>query len=280
MSSSPKDAAPKAHKKTSAADKPAVSNLQSLERAISLLRATAYSESGLRLTELADQAGLSKSTTHRILSWLVEHGLLRLSAQTRIYTPGSDLYRLGLAAARHFSLVDIARPCMQRLAESTEDTVYLSVIDGDEAVCAERVIGAYPIKTLTLAQGDRRPLGVGAGAMALLAALPPAEAQSIIEDESRRTPRYSGFGAEWLRRAVAEARRKGYAFNPERVLKGMSAIGVAVPGHDGRPICAISVAAISSRMNPARRTAIVAQLQQESAALARQASNLRSGDSL
>src|SRR3546814_5944491 len=113
-------------RQTSSPGKPAISNLQSLDRAITLLQAIAYSESGLRLTELADRAGLSKSTAHRILSWLVERGLLRLSPQARIYTPGSDLYRLGQAAARHFSLVDIARPCLQRLADSDRKSTRLN----------------------------------------------------------------------------------------------------------------------------------------------------------
>jgi DNA-binding IclR family transcriptional regulator len=246
---------------------PATSNLQSLDRALHLLQAVAYSKSGLPLTKLADQTGLSKSTTHRILSRLVEHRLLRLSPQTRVYSPGINLYRLGQAAARHFSLVDIARPFMQSLADSTEDTIYLSIIDGDEAVCMERVVGAYPIKTLTLAQGDHRPLGVGAGALALLAALPDRDVQAILDNEALRQPRYPGISSSWLKRAVAETRRHGYAFNPGRILKGMSAIGVAIPGEDGRPLCALSVAAISTRMDPARRADVATRLQQEGALL-------------
>ena len=269
---SPMNAGPPAHAPSvaSTGTQPATSNLQSLDRALDLLQAVAYSKSGLPLTKLAGQTGLSKSTAHRILSRLVEHRLLRLAPQTRVYSPGISLYRLGQAAARHFSLVDIARPFMQNLADSTEDTVFLSVIDGDEAVCMERVVGAYPIKTLTLAQGDHRPLGVGAGALALLAALPDRDVHAILDNEALRQPRYPDISSTWLKRAVAETRRHGYAFNPGRILKGMSAIGVAIPGEDGRPLCALSVAAISTRMDPARRADIAAQLKREGALLSRQ----------
>lgn len=261
--------------KPSAADshqRSTASNLQSLDRAIDLLQTVAYSKAGLQLTKLADQTGLSKSTTHRILSRLVEHHLLRFSPQTRVYAPGINLYRLGQAAADHFSLVDIAHPFMQRLAESTEDTVYLSVMDDNGAVCIGRVVGAYPIKTLTLAQGDHRPLGVGAGALALLAALPDREIRPIVENEALRQPRYPQINSSWLKRAIVETRRQGYAFNPGRILKGMSAIGVAVLGKDGRPACALSVAAISTRMSPARRADIATQLWKESAMLSEQIS--------
>ncbi len=131
----------------------------SLERAIALLNAVAQSDSGLRLKDAAQQVGLSTSTAHRILSALVEHRMLRqMEADgSRVYIPGSALYRLGQAAARHYSLVDLAWPSMRRLAERSQDTVFLSARDRDEVVCLDRVVGDYPIKTLTLGSGLPRP---------------------------------------------------------------------------------------------------------------------------
>ena len=246
-------------------------NLQSLDRAIALLRAAARSDSGLRLMELANAVDLSKSTTHRILSALVEHRLLRVEDGTRRYAPGSELYRLGVATQRHFSLVDLVRPSLARLAEATEDTVLFSIVDGSEALCMERVTGAFPIRTLTLAAGDRRPLGVGGGSLALLAALPRRESDPIVADEAARLAEYPAFTAASLARWVREVRRKGYACNRERVVAGMSAIGVAVPGPDGRPLGAISVAAITSRLGGERLAWVVGRVQAECAALAAEA---------
>ncbi len=251
-------------------EREAASSLQSLDRAVSLLQAVASSTSGLPLTALAQQSELSKSTAHRILSRLVEHHLLRFSIQTKIYSLGIHLYRLGQSAASHFSVIELARPAMQRLADATEDTVFLSVIEGEEAICVERVVGAYPIKTLTLAPGDHRLLGVGAGALALLAALPEHEIRAVIQNEAQRQPLYPNVNAHWLERAVSEAHRVGYTFNPGRIITGMSAIGVAVLGANRRPLCALSVAAITARMNPKRRAHIAKLLQQEGTALEQQ----------
>jgi len=253
-------------------------NLQSLERAILLLRATADSTSGLRLTQLADAVGLSKSTAHRILSALVQHGLLRLSAELRVYTPGGELYRLGIATARHFSLADLARPSLQRLADLTGDTVFLSVIDGCEALCLDRISGDFPIKTLTLAVGDRRPLGVGAGSLALLSALPGSEWRAIVADESRRLPRYRDFTRAALTRWVLDARRKGFSHNPERIVPGMSAIGVVIRGADDHPIGAISVAAIAPRMAADRIDSIFALVKRECDVVAALVATLRAGN--
>ena len=254
---------------------PAAGNMLSLERALTLLSAVAESKAGLRLKDAAEQVGLSTSTAHRILSALVEHRMLRLNEGARIYLPGSELYRLGQAAARHYSLVDLARPSMVRIAENTDDTVFLSVPDRDEAVCLDRVVGAYPIKTLTLSVGDRRPLGVGAGSLALLAAMPETERLAIIRHGgAARERRYPAFTSGALTKWVSEASRLGYALNAERVIPGMSAVAVAIRAADGSPIGAISVAAIRSRIHGNRLMEIVDLLKKECATVAAKAESL------
>ncbi len=252
-------------------------NLLSLDRAITLLKAVAASADGLRLTDAANVAALSPSTTHRILSALVEHHLLRLPVGTRKYLPGAELYRLGLAAARHFSLVDLARPSLLSLAERTQDTLSLSIIDGGEALCLDRVVGSYPIKTMALEIGERRPLGVGAGSLALLAALPTAEWQAVVKDDSARIARYADFSAAALGRWVDESARRGYAYSPERVLAGMSAVGVAIRDAEGWPIGSISLSGVAPRVRGERLKEIIAMLQHECSQVAKAVAVLRLG---
>ena len=249
-------------------------NMLSLERAISLLSVVSQSEDGLRLKDAAQALGLSTSTTHRILSALVEHRMLRLVEGSRVYIPGSELYRLGQAAARHYSLVDLARPSMRRLAERTQDTVFLSARDRDEAVCLDRVIGDYPIKTLTLSVGDRRPLGVGAGSLALLAALSPPERAAIANDGAAREQRYPSFTPAALVKWANEASRLGYAHNPERIIPGMSAVGVAICDAAGRPLGSISISGIRSRIQGERLLEIVKLIKEECAIVAEKAAAL------
>lgn len=242
----------------------AAGNLLSLHRAVSLLSCVADSTQGLRLTEAAAATGLSASTAHRILGALVQHRLLRVDEATRRYLPGAQLFRLGASATRHYSVAGLARPSLQRLAAATQDTVSLSVIDGMEALCLDRIVGSYPIKTMTLEVGERRPLGVGAGSLALLAALPAAERATIIQnDEARRQAAFAMFTADNLMRWADDAARKGYAYSPERVLPGMSAVGVAISGPDGRPVASISLSGIASRVKGERLRELVELLHQE-----------------
>jgi DNA-binding IclR family transcriptional regulator len=155
-----------------------------------------------------------------------------------------------------------------RLEERSEDTVYLSIRSGDDAICTARQEGRYPIKTLTLAVGDRRPLGIGAGSLALLAALPDAEVERVITANAGRLRPYAAFSPTRLRELVERTRAEGCATNPGMVLPGMMAVGVPVCTGGGRVAGALSIAAIEGRMQPERRAQLVAWLKEEAATIA------------
>jgi DNA-binding IclR family transcriptional regulator len=130
---------------------------------------------------------------------------VELEAHSGRYFPGVNLAGLGAAASNRFGLARRAQPSMRRAAERTSDTVYLTLRVGDEAMCIGREEGAFPIKTLTLKVGDRRPLGVGAGSLALLAFLPADEMQRLLDISAPTAPAFGLDGAT-LREMVETAR--------------------------------------------------------------------------
>lgn len=237
--------------------------VQSIERAIELMRAVAASgREGRRLTDLAASSGLSKSTTHRILLALSEARLVEQDPVNRLFFPGVGLFLLGTASAARFSIVEIARPSLVRLAEEIGDTVFLSVPVDTDWVCVDRQVGPFPIRTLTVDVGDRGPLGVGSGGLALLAFRTDEEIEAAIAANDGRLAAYRHFDPTGLRRFVATTRRQRYAFIDGLLVEGMSAVGVPLCDAQGRPVAALSVAAISSRLAAGKRREIVAKLQE------------------
>ncbi len=243
-------------------------SIQSIERAAAILEAVAAGDGhGRRLIDIAADTGLRKATAHRILGTLAQVGLVEQDERTSRFSLGLRLFSLGMAAANRYGLADLASECMLRLAERTHDTVYLTIRSGYEAVCVDRVTGGFPIKTLSLNVGDRRPLGVGAGNLAMLAWLPDDEIRTIVAANAPQYPHFGKLDSATILAVVEESRELGYAFNDRLILAGMRAVGVPVLGHDGRPVAALSVAAITERMSPARRADIVAWLAEEAKAL-------------
>src|SRR5262249_31907749 len=119
--------------------------VQSIERAVRLLRAMAAHSDGAMLSALARETGLGKGTVHRLLNALIESGLVFQGPENKRYRLGAGLALLGHAAhAQDFAA--LAKPFLLRLAAQSEDTIYASVREGGAAVCVAREIGAFPIR--------------------------------------------------------------------------------------------------------------------------------------
>ncbi len=249
-------------------DEGQLSSVKTIGRAALVLRALAAgSDAGSRLAEVTERVGLGKATVHRLLGALVDVGFAEYDEAERQYRLGYALFSLG-ATARRFHLVEIARASLARLAAATGDTIYLSIRDGDEALCADRCTGSFPIRTLTLDVGDRRPLGVGAGSLALLAFEGDAEVARVVNANRGARLRYDGFDDATMDHLVRATRDRGFAFNDGRIVSAMNAIGVPVRDEDGRVLAALSIAAIRERMEGARLEECLGLLKREAAEVA------------
>lgn len=229
-------------------------------RAIDLLRLVACSHSRhLRLVDLAEQADLERSTAHRLLQRLVrERMLVRMPGQ-RGYRLGPLIYELGLCALPENNLKETCHPHLKRLAEQTGDMAFLVVRSGFETVCLDRIAGDFPIQTLTSGVGDRHPLGVGVGGLAILSAMSDAEIAVALDAIKHKLARYDRFSPASLQADIARSRQLGYALDQGVAAAGVSAIGMAVrPG--GMPAAAVFITTISSRMDEARRALLSKRL--------------------
>jgi DNA-binding IclR family transcriptional regulator len=243
----------------------AAGGAQSIDRAATLLllvgRAGPF---GARLSELVEQCDLAKPTVRRMLLALVRAGLLDQDPETRRYYIGPEIYVLGTLAGIRFGIHPISLRSLVRLSQETGDTAFLSVPRGVYSICVHREEGPYPIRIHALHAGDRHPLGVGAGSLALLSALPDHEVEEVLAANADiLADNYPQHQPKILRAMVQEARAKGYALNPGMLLPGSWGIGVAIRGEDGQPIGALSIAAIESRLGKDRQQKLAELLTKE-----------------
>lgn len=237
---------------------------QSIERAAHVLRIIASRNSvGLRLVDISKQAKLERPTAHRILKCLMAEGLVRQSPETRRYFLGHLIFELGLAASSSFNLRDICHPSLVRLAEKSGDTVFLSIRSGADSVCIDRVEGAFPIKTFTLDIGTRRPLGVGAGGLALLMKLPEQTQQEIVSANALRLSAYNNLTVPVVMKLLKRCRDLGFALNDAQVTPGSTSVGLPIRSRSEEPVLAISIGAISSRMTRERQKELASMIRAE-----------------
>ena len=244
-----------------------VASVKTIGRVATVLQALADgAAAGMRLSDLCAATGFSKATMHRLIGALTEIDYVEYDEASRLYRLGYVLFALG-GAARRFHIVDLARPALMRLAAYTGDTVYLSLRNGDDALCVDRCTGSFPIRTLTLDIGDRRPLGIGAGSLALLAFQPQADIARVVATGREARRDFAGFGVDALSQMIETTRHAGYALNDGGIVRAMVAIGVPVRDKAGRVLAAMSIAAIKERFEGPRLMELVEVLQKEATSL-------------
>lgn len=231
----------------------APASAQTVARAIQLLRLVASSQSrNLRLVDIAEMADLDKSTAHRLLQRLVHERMLVRDPGLRGYRLGPLLYELGLAALPETNLRQVSQPALHALAQGTGDMAFLVMRSGFETVCLDRIAGNFAIQTMTQGVGDRHPLGVGAGGLAVLAALADSEVKVVMQAIAPQLRRYR-LNERTLRERIELARERGCAVDEGSAALDVTAVGRAIRDRAGSPIAAVFVASIKSRMTDIRQ---------------------------
>lgn len=238
---------------------------QSVDRALALLSLIGqHSAVGITLSDLVADTGLNKATVRRLVLALMRARLVEQSDITRSYHLGEEAYLLGLLAQDRHGLLSQTIDSLQRLAQTTGDAAFLSVRRGRYAVCLHREDGTYPIRTYALMPGGHHPLGVGAGSLAMLAALPETEAEAVMtSNHAELTSNYPRLPPETLRTHLAQTQATGIALNPGLIFEDSWGLGVALRGQKGQLVGAVSLAAIESRMKEPRRSELAQKLQAE-----------------
>lgn len=251
-------------------DEPLVGSIARAERMLAALSAAPL---GASLTELMARTEFTKTTTHRVLASLQDVHYVYQDPDTRKYHLGSALAKLA-RTANLSDLAALARRSMKRLAQASQDTIFLSAPEGAASICVCRELGAFPIRTLTIDAGDRVPLGVGATAQALYAVTPKAKRLAAAAANARWMADFN-FTPELAEIRCADFHQRGYALNPSTVIPGMSAIGLPIISASGRVVAAMGIGAINERMSLARiETDLLPVLREEVAILADKATIL------
>jgi len=242
-----------------------LSGSQSVDRALRLLSLVGReSASGLPLSEIVGESGLNKPTVRRLLLALMRAGLVEQEARTRRYHLGEEAFVLGLLSGQRHGLLDLAMPSLRALSDTTQDTSFFSIRRDRFVICLHREEGTWPVRTHALQAGDQHPLGVGAGSLAMLAAMADDEIAEIIEtNRAILDARYPAYAPMQLRAEIDLTRRQGFALNPGHIVASSWGVGVPVRYPDGRVAGALSIAAIDSRMQPQRQEELAAALRHE-----------------
>jgi len=239
-------------------------SISSLHRAMEIVKALARSaETGLRVSQLCKELGLTQPTTHRLLQQLIEEGLVEQGEQTKLYRLSIEFFALAARAGDGGGLRELCRPSLLRLGAALGDSVFLLVRSGFDAICLDRCEGPFPIRTFTGDIGGRVPLGVGQGALVILAHLPEAEQEEVMRFNVPRLQNMGALDEVFLRTEAARARAQGWATTNSGLIEGMAGAAVPVFDRNQRVVAALSVGTTTARLSGDRLPVVIELLQRE-----------------
>jgi DNA-binding IclR family transcriptional regulator len=221
--------------------------IQSVDRAVRILKALGEHPGRLGLSDLADRVGLAKTTVHGLLRTLQEHGLVEQHAESDKYQLGPELLQLGNSYLDLNELRSHALAWSEQLATQSGEAVRVGVPHSDSALVVHHVF--RPDASLQVLEvGALLPLHATALGKALLAYLDDDVVADLLSGTLPRLTGHTHIAPAAVRRELASIREIGYAVEREESLLGEG--GIAAPIFDRRtePIGAVGIAGPKERV--------------------------------
>jgi DNA-binding IclR family transcriptional regulator len=236
---------------------------QTLLRGLAILEAAAANAHDMRAFAVA--LGTTRSTTHRLVSSLVQARYLRQTSSG--YMLGPKLIELGTIALEQMPLTTVARPHLERLAQATLDTIHLGVRDGDHVLYIDKIPSQRGLE-MRSSVGHRMPLASTGIGKALMIDLRPQEWEALYQ-ASRRALAGVTFKPEsrpekpvFLHRMVRYA-AGSFAFDLEENEASICCVAAPVRDASGAIVAAVSVASTIPYMPLERMEELVPVVQRE-----------------
>jgi IclR family pca regulon transcriptional regulator len=245
--------------------------VQSVEKAFRVLQAFDASTPTNGLTQLARRTGLDRSAVQRFLHTLEALGYLRRDKRTKQFALAVRTLDLAHRYITTDPLTALARPYLQHLQRATGETVNLSVLDGTEVVYVARIPGQH-VLNIEVGIGSRRPAYCSAPGIAMLSALPAAAATAALDRcDLRPITSATIWKKDMLLAKIAVSAQRGYATAFEEIHLGDLSVAAPIVDSTGRPLGAVNVAALRSRLEPDQMERIYAPIVVDAAASISQA---------
>jgi DNA-binding IclR family transcriptional regulator len=227
-----------------------VSSLQSVQRAIAILKSFSFDRPERGVGDISLELGLHKSTVSRLMRTLERGGLLARSPGNKRYRLGIDLIGLAAQVVSHLDVREVARPILRQLADTCQESVNLSVLDSGQVINVEQFVPPNR-QVSNIGWVGRRMLAHGTAAgKVLLAYVSDDDLDRILPCHLERFTPYTITDREQLRQELSRVREQGYAVAREELEEGLNAIAAPVRNHAGQVIATVSVAGPAYRVTP------------------------------
>lgn len=212
----------------------------SVVKAFHLLDILTEVKSPLSLAELSERSGWPKSTVYGLLSSMRESSVVEQQPDGR-YFLGVRLFEYGCAVSGCWSISELACPFLQHLASKTGESVFLSILNRNEAITIDQVQSRAGLRVVSEV-GTRLPLHCTSQGKVFLAAMPESEAMRILKLKPL-FPYTPHTLITWrdLEKDLDAARQQGYAVEDGEYKIGLGSVSAPIRDISGQVRYAVGI---------------------------------------
>lgn len=228
--------------------------VQSIDRAVMILRCFDARQPEIGISDLARRTGLSTSTVHRLLASMTDNDLVRQTADRR-YTLGPLVIQLGRNGGIPTRLLDVALPVARRARDEADETVGIHELlpTGQRAV-VDQVESHQELRRTYTELGVPLPIAHGAPGKAMLAFFPAERREWWLAQPIDPATPTTIADPDALRAQLDEIRERGWAYSDAERTPGIRAVAAPVFDHTGAVVGALGYSVPTVRMDDARST--------------------------
>lgn len=225
-----------------------MSNVRAIERAFTILDVLSDFPDGLQITTLAELSDLTKSTTHRITSTLVNLEYVQQCNETEKYMLGNELIKLTSTKLNNMDVIKIAEPYLANLSREVNETVHLCIEDDGEVLYVDKHERSQTIQMYSTI-GSRAPFYCTAVGKILLSGMDSIYFDNIIKNMTIK-PRTNRTitSKEMLLEEIELVKNKKYALDNIENEEGVRCIAGPIYDYSGKIIASFSVSGPVNRV--------------------------------
>jgi DNA-binding IclR family transcriptional regulator len=223
-------------------------SVPNLERGLKLMELLLDYPDGLQQTEIAGLLHCAKTSVYRIAMTLVDYGYLVRDEETKTLRLSRKLVAMGSRTLSEQDLMSLSVDILKKLRDQLKETVLIGTIVETELVVLGQVLGSHPFK-FSVDLGARLPLHVAAPGKAILAWMPAAERESILQKISfKRFNERTICDVQSFIHELNQVAELGYALDRGEQLAGIHCVAAPVFNRYGYPIASIWTTGPMERM--------------------------------
>lgn len=222
--------------------------LSTVQNALRILRSFAIAEPEKRVTDLASELGLGKSTVSRLLATLASEGFVVQDRETKKYRLGFSVLTLNTVLTSNMEVNRESLPVLERLVHELGETAHIATLAGTDVGYLNVVECKRPIPILSHV-GRRNPVHCTSSGKVLLAYQNKSVINQFVDRGLERYTANTITDADEFRSILANIKAQEYGTSVSEIREGVASIAAPIRDYTGRVVYALTVVGPMQRLH-------------------------------